>query len=133
MKNNILLSLFFLPLFNFAQDNHGSCSSVKKHTNSLMKSNTFSAAQIAQTERYDVHYYFLNLNMTNTSTALSGSGEIHAKARVNLDTALIEFYNTFTISSIEVDGAPVTYVRQNSAVKVPVNKLPGENFVIHVN
>lgn len=133
MKNNILLSLLFLPLFNFAQDTHGSCSAVKKHTNSLLKSNTFSTAQIAQTERYDVHYYFLNLHMTNTSTALSGSGEIHAKARVNLDTALIEFYNSFTISSIEVDGTPVTYTRQNSALKVPVNKLQGENFVVHVN
>lgn len=133
MKKNSLLFFLFLPLIHFAQDNRGSCSSVKKHTNSLVKSNTFTQAQIAQTERYDVHYYFLNLNMTNTSTALSGSGEIHATARVSLDTALIEFYNTFTISSIEVDGTPVTYARQNSALKVPVNKLAGENFVIHVN
>ncbi|WP_341904442.1 M1 family aminopeptidase [Fluviicola taffensis] len=133
MKNNILLSLLFLPLFNFAQDSHGSCSSVKRFKNSMAKSNTFTVAQIAQTERYDVHYYFLNLNMTNTTTTLSGSAEIHAKARVNLDTALVEFFNTFVISSIEVDGTPVTYARQNSALKIPVNKLQGENFVIHVN
>lgn len=133
MKNKILLSLLFLPLFHFAQDSHGSCSSVKKHSNTMLKSNTFTIAQIAQTERYDVHYYFLNLNMTNTTTTLSGSGEIHAKARVNLDTALVEFFNTFVISSIEVDGSPVSYSRQNSALKIPVNKLQGENFVIHVN
>lgn len=133
MKNKILLSLLFLPLFNFAQDAHGSCSSVKKHSNSQLKSNTFSIAQIAETELYDVHYYFLNLNMTNTTTTLSGSGEIHATARENLDTALVEFYQTFVISSIEVDGTPVSYNRQNSALKIPVNKLQGENFVIHVN
>lgn len=133
MKNKILLSLLFLPLFHFAQDSDGSCSSVKKFKNSMAKSNTFTVAQIAQTERYDVHYYFLNLNMTNTTTTLSGSAEIHAKARENLDTALVEFFNTFVISSIEVDGTPITYARQNSALKIPVNKLQGENFVIHVN
>lgn len=133
MKNNILLSLLFLPLFNFAQDTKGSCSSIKKHTPKQLKSNTFTVAQIAETERYDVHYYFLNLNMTNTTTALSGFGEIHATAKENLDTALVELFNTFVISSIEVDGNPVSYSRQNSALKVPVNKLQGENFVIHVN
>jgi len=133
MKNKILLSLLFLPFFHFAQDSHGSCSSVKKHSNSLLKSNTFSIAQIAETELYDVHYYFLNLNMTNTTTTLSGSGEIHATAREDLDTALVEFFQTFVISSIDVDGTPVSYTRQNSALKIPVNKLQGENFVIHVN
>ena len=133
MKNKILLSFLFLPLFHFAQDSHGSCSSIKRHSNSLLKSNTFSIAQIAETERYDVHYYFLDLNMTNTTTTLSGSGEIHATAREDLDTALVEFYQTFVISSIEVDGIPVSYTRQNSALKIPVNKLQGENFVIHVN
>ncbi|WP_300353079.1 M1 family aminopeptidase [Fluviicola sp.] len=133
MKNKILLSFLFLPFFHFSQDSHGSCSSIKKHSNNQMKSNTFTIPQIAQTELYDVHYYFLNLNMTNTTTALSGSGEIHARAKANLDTALVEFFNTFVIASIEVDGNPVSYSRQNSALKIPVNKLQGENFVIHVN
>ena len=76
MKNKILLSLLFLPLFHFAQDSKGNCSSVKRHQNVQLKSNTFSVSQIAETEKYDVHYYFLNLNMTNTSTTLSGSAEI---------------------------------------------------------
>lgn len=71
--------------------------------------------------------------MTNTATTLSGFGEIHAKARQTLDSALFEFYPTMTISSITVDGSPVTYSRVSSAVKVPVNKTTGENFVIHVN
>ncbi|AEA45882.1 M1 family aminopeptidase [Fluviicola taffensis] len=133
MKNKILLSLLFLPFFQFAQDSQGSCSSIKKHNHSHLKSNTFTVTQIAQTELYDVHYYFLNLNMTNLSTTLSGSAEIHAKARVNLDTALVELYNSFTISSIEVDGTPVSYNRQNSALKIPINKLLGQNFVIRVN
>lgn len=128
-----LLAIACLPFLGFAQEKASSCSHLKSHASSHAKSNTFSLAQIAETERYDVHYYFLNLNMTNTATTLSGSGEIHAKARQTLDSALFEFYPTMTISSITVDGTPVAYSRVSSAVKVPVNKTTGENFVIHVN
>jgi len=128
-----LLAIACLPFFGFAQEKASSCSHLKSHATSHAKSNTFTLAQIAETERYDVHYYFLNLNMTNTATTLSGFGEIHAKARQTLDSALFEFYPTMTISSITVDGSPVTFSRVSSAVKVPVNKTTGENFVIHIN
>lgn len=133
MKNKLLLLICFLPLLSFSQENVGSCSNLKHKKQLQQKSNTFSIAQIAETEKYDVHFYFLNLNMTNTTTTLSGFGEIHAKANVNLDSALIEFFPTFTINSITVDGTPVSYNRVNTALKVPVNKAAGANFVIHVD
>lgn len=129
----LIFSLILSPVMIFAQDHAGHCSGIKKHTNAQLRSNTFTTMQIAETEKYDVHFYFLNLNMTNTSTYLSGSGEIHATARENLDSALFEFFDSFTISSITVDGNPVTYSRMNSAIKVPVNKNQGENFIIHVD
>lgn len=133
MKNRLLLLFSAFSLFGFSQDLHGNCSSVKKKSQQQAKSNTFTVAQIAETERYDVHYYFLNLNMTNTTTSLSGVGEIHATCRENLDSALFEFFPTFTINGIEVNGSPVNYSRVNTAVKVPVNKTTGEPFVIHVD
>lgn len=133
MKKILSLSFLILPLTYFAQDHKGSCSSVKKHINTQAKSNTLSVAQIAETEKYDVSYYFLNLNMTNTSTTLSGSAEMHATARVDLDTALLELFNTLTISDIQVNGVSTAYTRQNSALKVPVDKLHGESFVIKVD
>lgn len=127
-----LLLSFLLPSILFAQKEIHPCADSKIHKGPHAKSNTFSIAQIAETERYDVHYYFLDLNMTNTTTTLSGSAEIHAHARQNLDSALLEFYPTFTISNLTVDGIPVTYNRTNTALKVPVNKTTGENFVIKV-
>lgn len=132
MKNRLLLLFSAFSMLGFSQDFHGSCSSVKKRSQQHLKSNTFSVAQIAETERYDVHYYFLDLNMTNTSTTLSGVGEIHATCRENLDSALFEFFPSFTITAIEVNGTPVNYSRTNTAVKVPVNKPSGSPFVIHV-
>lgn len=124
--------LAFFPFVLFAQDQTGHCSHVKSVQHQQLRSNTFSLTQIAETEEYDVHYYFLDLNMSNTTTALSGSGEIHAKTRVNMDSALFEFYPTFTISAVQVDGIPCNYTRSNSAVKVPVNKSAGQTFTIRV-
>lgn len=130
---SLCLSFILLPFLVQAQVNHGNCSSAKAFSNMQLRSNTFTVSQISETEKYDVHFYFLNLNMTNTSTALSGSTEIHSTARENLDSALIELFHTFNISSITVDGNPVGFSRVNSALKIPVNKNQGENFIIKVD
>ena len=133
MIKKLLIALLLTPTFIYAQENHGSCSHVKRRHNSTLKSNTLTVAQIAETEKYDVSYYFLNLNMTNTTTTLSGITEIHATAREFLDSALIELFNDFTIQSISVDGVPTLYSRQNSAIKIPVTKNQGESFVLTID
>lgn len=129
-----LLSLAFI--FSFvvqAQDTKGTCGAVKRKLNGLVKSNSLSLSQIAETERYDVGYYFLNLNMNNSSTAVAGSAEIHAKASVALDSALFELFSSLTISSIDLDGVPTVFNRNSNVVKVPVNKMAGEQFVLTIN
>jgi aminopeptidase N len=131
MKHYFLLLLSF-PFLSFGQDAKGNCSHVKS-AHKQLKSNTFTVAQIAETERYDVHFYFLDLNMTNTTTTLSGTVEIHASARENLDSALLELFPTFVINSIEVDGTPVAYSRVATALKVPVNATQNQSFVIRVD
>jgi len=132
IKNSSFLFVFLLAFLSQAQENSTQCSKRTKHHNSL-KSATLSVAQIAETEKYDVNYYSLNLNMTNTSTYLSGTVEMHSKASVNLDSALFELFSSFTISEIRVNGNPVTYSRSQSALKVPVNVAAGENFRIETD
>lgn len=126
-----LLSLLLFPVLAHAQDAKGTCSTMKqKHFHP--KSNTFTTAQIAETERYDVHYYFLDLAMTNTSTNVAGSSEMQATARENLDSALLELFPSFTIDSILVNGNNVGYNWQNTALKVPVNAAQNSSFAIKV-
>lgn len=131
MKKTIL-SLLLLPTCLFAQKKVHPCAEYKARNGVHSKSNSFTIAQIAETEKYDVHYYFLDLNMTNTTTTLSGSAEMQAHARENLDSALLEFYPSFTITGLEVDGTPVAYNWTNTALKIPVNKTAGENFSVKV-
>ncbi|MFA7272858.1 MAG: M1 family aminopeptidase [Crocinitomicaceae bacterium] len=130
--NKILLAFLLAPLLTFGQEKINSCSNFKSHQPIHAKSNTFSLAQIAETERYNVHYYFLDLSMTNTTTTLSGACDIHATANENLDSALVELFPTLVITAITVDGNPVLYARVNTALKIPVNKNLGESFILHI-
>lgn len=134
MKKLILAALLTTAFASFsnAQKEKFSCAHIKAH-NSALKSNTLNIQQIAETEKYDIHFYFLDLNMTNTSTALSGTVEIHGEARETLDSVLFELFESFAITEIRFNGNPVSYGRQLSAIKVPVNLQAQESFIVAID
>lgn len=115
------------------QENSTFCSKRDRIKHQSLKSNSLNLAQIAQTEKYDVNYYKLNLNMTNTSTTLSGFGEIQATAITSIDTVLYELFSSLTISSVSFNGANVPFTRSGSAVKIAANVSPGTSFIIRTN
>lgn len=131
----LLLAVTLLSAISIgrAQESATHCSKRSKFSANQAKSNSLNLSQIAETERYDVHFYSLDLSMTNTSTTLGGTVEIHGTANETLDSVLFELFETFTITEIRLDGAPVSYSRVNSAIKVPVNLLTGEGFAIAVD
>lgn len=131
MKLQTLL-LVFLVFPVLSQKNIHPCAAAKSQKIKA-KSNSLSIAQIAETERYDVHFYDLNLSMTNLNTSLSGTVGIHGSAREDLDSVLIELFSTFTISEIRVNGIASPFNRSNSALKIPVNLTSAENFEIEVD
>lgn len=135
MKKTIFSGVFsLLSILVFAQkEDSQNCAKRNAIYSNQLKSNSLSLAQIAETEHYDVNYYTLDLAMTNTSTALSGTGEIYGTAREDLDSVLFELFSTFTISDLRLDGISTPYSRVGSAVKVPVNILTGESFVIAID
>jgi aminopeptidase N len=97
------------------------CSKRDRFSNHQMKSASLSVAQIAETERYNVHYYDLDVKMNHLSTAIEGTVEIHATANELLDSALFELFQSFTINQVSVNGIPSQYSRVLSAIKVKVN------------
>jgi aminopeptidase N len=135
MKQFFSLFLIGISVFatNAQDENSTTCANRSKFKGQSLKSNSLTVAQIAESERYNVHYYALDLAMTNLNTSVSGTAEIHATANQNLDSALFELFPTFTISEIRVNGTPVNYSRVNSAIKTPVNTNAGAAFVIAVD
>jgi len=127
---NICLMIHFKCV---AQDVQLSCRELKGRAQTVaLKSASLSTTEIAQTEQYDVNFYFLDLNMTNTSTYLSGTVQIHAKAIVQLDSALVELYETLNISQIKVNGVAVNFHRVSNKVKIPVNANAQESFELEI-
>ena len=130
-RSIFLMSLFVLQSA-LAQESATHCS--KKDRRILQsKSATLNLAQIAETEKYDVHFYQLDLNMTNVSTYLSGTGSIHATTKTALDSALFELFPTLNITEIRLNDVPVGFSRMGSAVKVPINLSANQSFKIDVD
>jgi aminopeptidase N len=130
----LILPLLFVTLVGYSQkENSTQCGKRDRFNNHTLKSNSLSVSQIALTERYNVSYYKLDLNMTNTTTALSGYAEMKATALVPMDTILYELFSTLTISSISLNGVNVPFVRSNSAVKIGVNYPAGTVFTVRTN
>lgn len=130
-RSIFLMSLFVLQSA-LAQESATHCS--KKDRRILQsKSATLNLAQIAETEKYDVHFYQLDLNMTNVSTYLNGTGSIHATTKTALDSALFELFPTLNITEIRLNDVPVGFSRMGSAVKVPLNLSANQSFKIDVD
>jgi aminopeptidase N len=72
---------------------------------------------------YDVSFYFLDLNVENYTTALSGNVTIKAKALITLDTFAFELYSGMTIDSVLLDGKPYGFQNINDYVKIPVSPV----------
>lgn len=132
MKIHLLILFLILNLFHvFAQEEKGNCASIKSAF--LNKSATLRPDQIRKTERYDVHYCKLDLELTHTSTYLSGTVRMDARARTVLDTVIFELFSSLAITGLEVNGSPAPYSRSGSAVLVPVNFASGESFSVSVS
>ena len=135
MKKLILPCVFGLStLISFSQnENSTHCYKRDIKGSQIAKSNTLTVAQIAQSEKYNVHFYALDVEMDNLSTDIGGTVEIHATANMALDSALFELFQTMTITQIRVNGTPVTFSRNLSAVKAPVNASSGQSFIIAID
>lgn len=133
MQKLLFLSTFLgMYIISMAQENATHCSKMRKYSNQTAKSNSLSIAQIQQTERYNVHFYDLNLNLTNLNTSVSGTVGIHGTANETLDSVLVELFSTYTISNLTLNGMTTPFSRVNSAIKVPVNITTGQNFAIEI-
>jgi len=133
MKQFILtISLVILSTLAFSQINHDfdtelSCSHVKSQLG-----NDFSRYlyywQSEYMDDYDVTFYHLDIEVSNTSLFIQGNSTMNAIALVNIDTFAIELKSFQTITQILIDGVEyTTYDRIDDNVIVPIAEIPAGN------
>jgi len=113
MKHSITLLALICTNFLFSQTTNHYCSKRDAFSSNQEKSNTLSLSQIAETEKYNVHFYALDVAMNNLSKNIAGTAEIHGTVNENLDSVLFELFNTLNISQIRVNSTPTPFSRNN--------------------
>lgn len=122
-------TILLLPFLAFSQESIQTCAEGKAAL-FLSKSASLNNNQIRLTEKFDVKHYKLNLEMTNTSTAISGTVEMTARARVAMDTIMYELFQSLNISEIRVNDSPVAFTRVQSAIIIEIPVLAGSIFKV---
>jgi len=110
------------------------CSHLKTDHMANDRSATLSLDYIELTKEYDVHFYFLDVNLERTSTNISGSVEIHVKVTAPvLDTFLFELHEDLVITDILLNGTTSqAFTREVSAVIVPLSFILDDEFYMEV-
>ena len=121
-----------LCLIARSQEVGHACSEAKIHAK-LNGIKTLTALEEVKANAYDVHFYSLDLNMTNQSTLLSGTAEIHGTLVQNLDTILLELFPSQVITELRLNGVSSSYSRVNSLLKIGINQAVGSSFIISVD
>lgn len=118
----------------FSQINHDfdaahSCSHVKSFSNNDFSRYLYNW-QSEYMDDYDVTFYHLDIEVSNTSLFIEGNSTTNAVALVNLDTFAIELKSYHNITQILVDGIEyTTFERIDDNVIVPVTEIPaGTSF-----
>lgn len=133
MKNSLTLLALICSNLLFSQNKNHTCAKRDAFSNVHEKSNTLTIAQIAETEKYNVHFYALDIIMDNLSTDVEGTVEIHGTTNENLDSVLFELHSNHSITEIRLNSTPTPFSRNNSAIKVPVNLTSGQQFILAID
>lgn len=132
MKFVLAVITSVLSLIASSQEIEHTCSEAKIHA----KHNgvkTLTSQEEVKANAYNVHFYSLDLNMTNQSTLLSGTAEIHGTLVQNLDTILLELFPSQVITELRLNGVSSSYSRVNSLLKIGINQAVGSSFIISVD
>lgn len=136
MKLKLFLPFLAIGLFTITTYSQGGhhCSRVKGHNHSEQRSARLSDHHISLTERYDVHFYKLDIELERTSTYISGAVQIHVDVVAPvLDTFVFELWDDFWIDDVIMNGeTAIPFSREESAVLVPVDFEAGDSFFLEI-
>lgn len=137
MKRILLFGILIINIQLFAQQHY--CAKAKQTgvASVLRQANKTSAlsAQISHELKYDVKFVHLMLNLERTTKFVTGGVKTIATVSVAaMDTFMCLIHQNHTIDSIRFNGTLMSYIRQDSSLKVkPASPIPnGQSFTVSV-
>ncbi len=128
----LIISINVIGQQNEYHDLEGTCSHAKHFDKDILAH--IYDWQSEYLDDYDVSFYLIDIEVTNTSTYISGNVSIDAEAVVVLDTFAFELIAEQTIDQIYVEGVEYTsWTRDGDNVLVPVNAIDaGTTFTAQI-
>ena len=129
----ILIFIFLMPAYIKAQRSAEpihflQCSHAKIANLTTMEK---APAQTPLLHEYDVHFYFLNLNVSNITTYISGNVRFDALVKpAAMDTFALELIQELTIDSVIFQDSKKDFIHQGDEVFVPLDQplMQGTSF-----
>jgi aminopeptidase N len=81
-----------------------------------------SVSDIANMNKYDVHYYKLDIEVQNNSVYISGNVTVQAKVVQPLTDITLQLHPNFTIDSIVLNNTSATYNRAADILTIAANQ-----------
>ena len=137
----VVLTLVFNSLFAQSEIlNHE--KSVLSNSNPALDNSYHSPETLVQLNNYDVKFYKLDITVSNSSAAISGSVTVLAEVQSSpLDTFVIELINTIlenetymVVDSVLINEENKQFSHANELIKVPVNPAlaTGSHFTVQI-
>ena len=140
MKRSLLLLIWLILTASIwgqdylSADYEHFCSHKMKQA--FQKVSTLDINQSPLLDNYDVKFYFLDLEVENNTTYLSGEVSISAQVTVNvLDTFAFELIDELFIDQVFVNEIEHSVIHENNEAFIPLTEpiLLHSNFSVKVN
>ncbi len=123
----IILLIFSINAYsqwNTSTHNEAYCSHMHRFDQQTRTLDDLYYWQSEYLNDYDVKFYFLDIQVTNLSTAIEGNVTIEALAVVNVDTFAFELFEDMEINQVLVNGTDYSeFDRINNNVLVPIEEI----------
>lgn len=117
MKQLFLL-FYFISVTFFVRAQQGCTYS---HSGASTLALSASAADIAKMNKYDVHYYKLDIEVQNNSVYLSGNATMQAKVIQSISEITLQLHEDLNIDSIKLNDVATTFSRVADVLNVSTN------------
>ncbi len=128
MRSLITFCLLFVGVVSFAQWSNADIEQYKS------KYDTRFVQMHRDADNFDVHFYFLDVEMSNASAFIKGTVQINLSV-INETTNEIslDFADEMTVDAVRIAGVDISYSHENNAIEIPLPNIGVQEIALEVD